>query len=106
MGGSPYFAWSRRDQIIALAQQHAIPAIYSLRDWTIAGGLMSYGPILSDIYHRLGLYAAKILRGAKPADLPVEQSYRFEHVLNLKTARALGLEISPMLLARADEVIE
>jgi ABC-type uncharacterized transport system substrate-binding protein len=106
VGGSPYFAWSWRDQIIALAQQHAIPAIYSLRDWTIAGGLMSYGPILSDIYHRLGLYAAKILKGAKPADLPIERSYRFEYVLNLKTAKALNLEIPPKLLAVCDEVIE
>jgi putative tryptophan/tyrosine transport system substrate-binding protein len=103
---SPYFTWSRRDQIIALAARHAVPAIYPVRRWVAAGGLMSYGTILSDTYHQVGLYAAKILKGASPADLPVEQSSRFEYVINGKTAKTLGLDIPPKLLALADEVIE
>jgi putative ABC transport system substrate-binding protein len=106
VGASPYFTWSRRDQIVALAARHAIPAVYPLSDWIASGGLMSYGPILSDAYHRVGVYAGKILKGAQPADLPIEQSSRSEYVINLKTATALGLEIPTKVLALADEVIE
>jgi len=106
VGPSAYFIWSRREQILGLAARHAIPAIYSLRDWTAAGGLMSYGPIVSDTYRRLGVYAGKILKGAPPADLPIEQSSRFEYVINVKAAKALNLEIPPKLLALSDEVIE
>jgi putative ABC transport system substrate-binding protein len=103
---SPYFIWSRRDQIVALAARHAIPTMYPVRRFVAAGGLMSYGTILSDIYHQVGLYTAKILKGASPADLPVEQSSRFEYLINAKTAKTLGLEIPRKLLALADEVIE
>jgi putative tryptophan/tyrosine transport system substrate-binding protein len=106
VGASPYFTWSQRDQIVALAARHAIPAIYPLRDWIASGGLMSYGSIVSDTYRRVGGYVGKILKGAKPADLPIEQSSRFEYVINLKTAKVLGLEIPTKLLALADEVIE
>ena len=106
VGPSAYFIWSRREQILGLAARHAIPAIYSLRDWTAAGGLMSYGPIVSDTYRRLGVYAGKILKGVPPADLPIEQSSRFEYVINVKAAKALNLEIPPKLLALSDEVIE
>jgi putative tryptophan/tyrosine transport system substrate-binding protein len=106
VGASPYFTWNRRDQIVALAARHAIPAIYPVRRFVAAGGLMSYGAILSDIYHQVGVYAGKILKGASPADLPVEQSSRFEFLINAKTAKALGLDIPARLLALADEVIE
>ena len=106
VSASPYFSWRRRDQIVALAARHGVPAIYSLRDWVEAGGLMSYGTILSDTYRRVGVYAGKILKGAKPADLPIEQSSRVEFVVNRKTATALGLELPPKLRALADEVIE
>jgi putative ABC transport system substrate-binding protein len=106
VGASPYFTWNRRDQIVALAARHAIPAIYPVRRFVAAGGLMSYGAILSDTYHQVGVYAGKILKGASPADLPVEQSSRFEFLINAKTAKALGLDIPAKLLALADEVIE
>jgi len=106
VGASAYFIWDRREQILGLAARQAIPAVYSLRDWTVAGGLMSYGPIVSDAYRRLGVYAGKILKGATPADLPIEQSSRFEYVVNVKAAKALGLELPPKLLALADTVIE
>ena len=106
VGASPYFIWSQRDQIVALAARHAIPAIYTVRDWTAAGGLMSYGPIPSETYRGLGVYAGKILRGAAPVDLPIEQSSRFEYVVNLKAAKALGVALPPKLLALSDEVIE
>ena len=97
---------SSRDQIIALAASRAIPTIYDRRAYADAGGLMSYGTHYLDGHRRFGSYAAKILNGAKPADLPVEQSTKFEFVLNVKTAKTLGLDVSDRLLALADEVIE
>jgi len=100
------FFGTRREKLAALAARYAVPAMYHFREYVAAGGLMSYGTILSDAYRTVGVYTGKVLRGAKPADLPVMRLDKFELVLNLKAAKALGLTFSPALLAVADEVIE
>ena len=105
VGADAFFAGAR-DKLAQLAARHALPAIYSLRDVPLAGGLMSYGVDLLDTYRLVGVYAGRIIRGDRPVDLPVVQPTKFQFVLNLKTAKALGLAIPPGVLSIADEVIE
>jgi putative ABC transport system substrate-binding protein len=105
VGTDPFFS-SHREQIVGLASRYVVPAIYEWKEFAAAGGLISYGTSLTDVYRDVGVYVGKILKGAKPAEIPVEQPTKFELVINLKTAKTMGITVPPSLLARADEVIE
>ena len=105
VAAEPLFG-SRVEKLIGLAARHKIPAMYYRREFVAASGLVSYGTSVTDAYRQVGIYVTKVLKGAKPADLPVVQSAKFDFTINMKTAKALGLEFHPQLLATADEVIE